>query len=189
MSLISKIGMIKRIRRGKDARARLVASHLAEGIAFQISATRDSRGLSQSDLAEAAGMSQNNLSRLESPDYGKHTVTSLRRIADALDVALIVKFVPFSQYIDWLSGTAHLDRGLDSESLAPPSFSMEEAANKFDAKTETKYWGVTTAAASKGQTTNSLAGNAQRDDVLQIAENSFLGFNVAASAQQATGAA
>lgn len=135
MSLTSRRGLLERIRRGKKARADLVASNLSEGVAFQIKATRDARQLTQEQLAEAAGMSQNNLSRLENPDYGKHTVSSLKRIADALDVALIVRFVPYSQYIDWLSATPRTDPGLTPGTLAVPSFGKEEAEGAFNVST------------------------------------------------------
>jgi len=64
-------------------------------------------------------MTPNNFSRLESPDYGKHTLSSLKRIADALDVALVVRFVPFSQYINWLSGTPQVDEGLKAKKRQP----------------------------------------------------------------------
>lgn len=71
-------------------------------------------------------MTPNNFTRLEDPEYGKHTLSSLKRIAAALDVALVVRFVPFSQYIDWISGTPHLDPGIRPEALAVPSFEDEE---------------------------------------------------------------
>lgn len=102
-------------------------SNLAEGIAAQIRAMRDRQRMNQSDLARAAGMSQNNLSRLENPDYGKYTLSSLKRIAHALDVALVVRFVPFSQYISWLSGTSHFDNGLTPHALSVPNFEDEES--------------------------------------------------------------
>lgn len=132
MSLTSRRGLLERIRRSKTARESLISSNLSEGIAFQIRATRDAQDRSQAELASGIGMSQNNISRLESPDYGRYTLTSLKRIADALDVALIVRFVPFSQYIDWLSGTPHWDCGLRPEALAVPSFPEEEKRHAFD---------------------------------------------------------
>lgn len=132
MSLISRNGLLQRIRRGKKARAQLVASNLSEGIAFQIRATRDKQNLSQMDLAREVGMTPNNLSRLESPDYGKQTIRSLKRIAEALDVALVVRFVPFSQYIDWLSGTPRIDEGISPSVLAVPSFETEEKENLIE---------------------------------------------------------
>jgi len=140
MSLVSKEGLLERVRNGKESRMRLVASNLSKGIAYQIRATRAKRGWKQSDLAAATEISQNNLSRLESEDYGKQTITSLRRIAEAMDVALIVRFVPFSQYIDWLSGTPYLDKGLRPSALAVPSFDDEEECGELEATT--KYWPV-----------------------------------------------
>jgi hypothetical protein len=70
-------------------------------------------------------MNQNAISRLESPNYGKATLTTLRRIAKTFDIAILVRFVPFSQMADWVSGTPHLDLGLSPESLRLPSFSQE----------------------------------------------------------------
>jgi transcriptional regulator with XRE-family HTH domain len=132
VSSLSKAGLLRRIRRGKKDRAKLVASNLDKGIAFQIRATRENRPWTQDDLAGAAGMGQNNISRLESPEYGKHTISSLKRIAEALDVALVVRFVHFSQYVDWLSGTPHLDEGLSPKALAVPSFEDEEKSGKYE---------------------------------------------------------
>lgn len=133
MNLISRRGLLERIRRNKASRENLVTQNLAEEIAFQIRATRDAKGWTQEELAREVGMTQNNLSRLENPDYGKHTLSSLKRVASALDVALVVRLVPFSQYIDWLSGTPHWDRGLRPEALAVPSFEKEEAATRSGA--------------------------------------------------------
>ena len=83
-------------------------------------------------------MPQNAISRLESPDYGRPTLTTLRRLATALDVGLVVHFVPFSQLIDWVSGTPRVDRGLSTGSLAVPSFEEEEKNGVFDDLPEKK---------------------------------------------------
>ena len=117
--------LLTQLQRGRHARAGMVAANLSEGIAFQIRATRDAQGITQAALAEDTGMSQNNISRLENPEYGKHTVSSLKRIADALDVALVVRLVPFSQYIDWLSGRPYLDRGISVTALAVPEYAKD----------------------------------------------------------------
>jgi transcriptional regulator with XRE-family HTH domain len=71
------------------------------------------------------GMNQNAISRLESEWYGRPTISTLKRLAAALDVALVVRFVPFSQLIDWVSGTPFVDSGLSTSSLAVPSFAEE----------------------------------------------------------------
>ena len=139
MSLISKKSLLDRVHRGKDARNRLVENNLAEGIAFQIGATRAKRGWTQGRLAiEVGGMTQNNISRLESPDYGKYSLASLLRIASAFDVALEVRFVPFSSYIDWLSGTPRTEEGISPEAMAVPSFEDENRSGKFSPQTPIK---------------------------------------------------
>ena len=63
--------------------------------------------------------------RLENPSYGKPTISTLKRIAAAFDVALTVRFVPYGQLIDWATGTPFVDNGLSPESLAVPGFSEE----------------------------------------------------------------
>ena len=71
-------------------------------------------------------MTQNAISRLESLHYGKATLTTLKRLAAAFDVALVVRFVPFSELVDWVSATPRLTNGLTTEAMAVPSFAMEE---------------------------------------------------------------
>lgn len=124
--------MIGRLRKGKATRAQFIESNLAKSIAHNLRATRDRLEWSQERLAAEVGMNQNAISRLESPDYGKQTITTLKRLAKAMDVALIVRFVPFSELIDWVSGTRRVDLGLATESLAVPSFEAEEEAGVFD---------------------------------------------------------
>jgi len=77
-------------------------------------------------------MPQNAISRLESPDYGKATLTTLKRIASAFDVGLVVRFVPFTEFVDWVSGTPRVDRGLSFVSLGVQSFDNEERNGEFN---------------------------------------------------------
>jgi len=132
MNLSSREKLIARLRRGKKARAEFVDSHLGKGIAHQIRATRDRLEWSQERLAAEVGMNQNAISRLESPEYGRPTITTLKRLASAMDVGLVVHFVPFSQMVDWVSGTPRVDRGLTMNALAIPCFAAEEKAGVLD---------------------------------------------------------
>jgi len=125
MSLNSPKDLIARLRRGKTARKQFVESHLGKTMATQIRATRDQRGWTQGRLAEEVGMNQNAISRLESPSYAKPTLTTLKRLAAAFDVALVVRFVPFSELVPWVSGTPHTNPGLTTQALMVPSFEME----------------------------------------------------------------
>ena len=125
-NLNSKRSLIRRIRRGKRARAEFVSSHVDKGIAYQIRALRDRQGLRQEDLMKMVEMNQNAISRLENPRYGKPTIRTLKRLAEAFDVALVVRFVPFSQLINWVSGTPFVENGLSTTTLAVPNFEEEE---------------------------------------------------------------
>jgi transcriptional regulator with XRE-family HTH domain len=60
---------------------------------------RKDREWSQSDLAEVAKTSRTVITRIEDPNYGKLTLKTLFAIASAFDVALLVKFVPFSRLV------------------------------------------------------------------------------------------
>ncbi len=155
MGSVSKKSLIERLRRGKKTRDRLVESNLAETIAFQIRATRNTCGWTQAELAQETGMTQNNISRMESPEYGKYSIASLRRIAAAFDVALEVRFVPFSQYIHWLSGTEYQDKGLRPEAMAVKDFESEEASGVYDAAPVT-YYGIISPQLSSGGSSMTL---------------------------------
>lgn len=78
-------------------RKKLVEDLARQGIALQIRATRLSRGMTQDDLAKAAGMKQEQISRLEKADKNT-TLATLVRVAKALDVALIVRFERFKAF-------------------------------------------------------------------------------------------
>lgn len=68
-------------------------------LAAQIKVLREMRGLTQSQLAELAGMKQERISALENVEYDAWTVKTLRKLAEAFDTGLQVSFVPFSQAI------------------------------------------------------------------------------------------
>src|ERR1041384_4074437 len=53
-------------------------------VALQIAALREKAGLSQKDLARKLKTTQQQISRLESPDYEGHSLSMLRRVAKAL---------------------------------------------------------------------------------------------------------
>ncbi len=76
--------LLSRIERNPKARIDFVASHVDKGIAYQIRALRDRQGLSQEKLADMVGMNQNAISRLESPERGRPTITTLKRLASTI---------------------------------------------------------------------------------------------------------
>lgn len=93
----------------KEYRDAFVAEHIATGIAFQIRAMRASRGWSQEELAERTGKKQETISQLENPDYGSYTLKTLKQLASAFDVALVVRFAPFSELVDYAASISQVD--------------------------------------------------------------------------------
>ena len=67
-----------------DFAARFAQAGEAWDIAMQISELREERGWSQKELAKLVGTSQQQISRLESPTYEGHSLSMLRRVAEAL---------------------------------------------------------------------------------------------------------
>jgi ribosome-binding protein aMBF1 (putative translation factor) len=55
---------------------------------------RESAGLTQEELAKRIGTKQPALSRLERGGFQKANIETLRKIAEALDVKLVIKFRP-----------------------------------------------------------------------------------------------
>lgn len=107
--------------RDPEFRKQLIDEHINVGIPFQIRALRDRQQLTQTRLAELLGSKRKQplISQWEDPNYGKYTLETLKDLAKAFDVGLLVRFVPFSTLIDWTIN-------LTSDVIAPPSFGEEE---------------------------------------------------------------
>lgn len=61
-------------------------------VALQIAALRQRAGLTQKELARLLKTSQQQVSRLESPGYEGHSLSMLRRVAEALHAEVHVVF-------------------------------------------------------------------------------------------------
>lgn len=85
----------------KAYRDRFVSAHIGTGLSFQIIALREQRGWSQRDLGERVGIPQSGVSRLEAPGHG-FSIATLKKLAAAFDVALAIRFVPFSDLAGWV---------------------------------------------------------------------------------------
>lgn len=85
----------------RNARAREanVHSELTNGLAHQIRIIRQQRGWTQKQLAEKLGTTQTTVSRLEDPSYGRYSVRSLLALGNIFDVALFVRYLPFSKFL------------------------------------------------------------------------------------------
>lgn len=106
--------------KNKEYRDAFASEHIDTGIPFQIKTIREQRRWSQKELGENVheAMKQELISRLEDPDYSKFTLATLKRLASAFDVGLIVRFVPISDLVEW-------ELGLTSESLKAVSFDQD----------------------------------------------------------------
>lgn len=100
MSLQSKRSLRKKLN-DQQYRDAFVASRIAQTIAMQLRILRQREGLSQADLARELGTSQNAVSRMENPKYGKPSISTLRKMAAFFKVGLIVRFAPLSEIADW----------------------------------------------------------------------------------------
>ena len=72
--------------------ARFERAGEAWDVALQIAAMREQAGLSQKELARRLKTSQQQISRLESPDYEGHSLANLRRVAEVLHARVRVVF-------------------------------------------------------------------------------------------------
>jgi transcriptional regulator with XRE-family HTH domain len=85
--------------RDKDYRDAYVDGHVTSYIPYQLRAIREHLGLTQKAFAERIGKPQSVVSRLENTEYGKVTVQTLLDIAHGLDIALVVKFASFPEFL------------------------------------------------------------------------------------------
>jgi len=93
-------------------------------LAMQLRSMREAMEWLQSDVGKRAEMKQSAIARLEDPRYSSMTLSTLKRLAKVFDVALIVRFAPFSEFISWVTS-------VNEPSLSPPSFSEEDKQSQF----------------------------------------------------------
>lgn len=116
--LSSRASKIERFKR-KEFRKAYANSAIEQGLAYQIRSLRLAKEWSQKELADAIGAkSQSIVSRLEDPSYGKHSLQTLKKLSEAFDIALSVRFISFSQLIEQ-------QEHLSPKDLAVPSFDDE----------------------------------------------------------------
>ena len=110
-----------------EYRRGFVEGHAKDTIAFQIKQLRKVEDWDQKKLAEIAfgkPSLQPMISRYENPDYGKYSITTLLELAAAFDVALVVRFAPFSELVEW-------DIYATSATLRPPKYSQDVALSRM----------------------------------------------------------
>jgi transcriptional regulator with XRE-family HTH domain len=97
--LNSTLGKLERLRK-KAFRDAYVRAHIEQGIAHQIRILRLAKNWSQQKLALQLGSKgQSMIARLEDPSYGRYSLNTLIKLASVFDVALLIKFVPYSRLL------------------------------------------------------------------------------------------
>ncbi len=84
----------------KEARDAYVEAQTRVRVAQQIRTLRQQRDLSQKQLGDMMGKPQGNVARLEDKEVARYTLTSLFELASAFDVALIVEFADFPEFLE-----------------------------------------------------------------------------------------
>ena len=85
--------------KSEDYRTSYMSGRVRTSIALQIRQLRETSSMSQADLADRIGTRQSAISRLENTEYGRASVQTLLDIANALDVALIVRFGSYDEFV------------------------------------------------------------------------------------------
>jgi DNA-binding XRE family transcriptional regulator len=62
-------------------------------VALQLAELRRESGLSQKELAQRAGTTQQQISRLESPSYEGHSLSMLRRVVEVLGATVHIELL------------------------------------------------------------------------------------------------
>jgi DNA-binding Xre family transcriptional regulator len=90
----------------------------------------------QRDLARETGLHQSRISVFETPGAANVTLETLANIAAGLKVGLIVKFVPFSEMLDWENSYSQDTFNVFPRLEEDEAFLNPTAANTTAANTE-----------------------------------------------------
>ena len=77
----------------RDFAARFKKAGEAWDVALKLAALRRESGLSQKELAQRVGTTQQQISRLESPSYEGHSLSMLRRVAEVLGATVRIELL------------------------------------------------------------------------------------------------
>jgi transcriptional regulator with XRE-family HTH domain len=142
----------------RETRRIYVDDFLNTQIATQIKVLREQRGLTQAALAESAEMRQERISVLEDVDYSSWTINVLRRLAEAFDLRLSVKFESFGSYL-------YEFENFSRESLERPSFEDDPVFQEQPAISSTWDWGSTEFKVTKFHTSKPIEYGVQPDSL------------------------
>jgi len=102
------VQLAARFVRSKEFRDAFVIAYNRESISSQIRTNRNSSNLSQEELGKRAGMKQTAISRIEDPEH-MPTLTTLFRVAAAMNRAVIIRIVSFGELLRWVGSVGAQD--------------------------------------------------------------------------------
>ncbi|OMG54703.1 hypothetical protein BJN45_05695 [Azonexus hydrophilus] len=118
-----------------SVREAYVEAELVNGLAHQIRIIRQQRGWSQKDFAKKLGTTQTTVSRLEDPSYGRYSIRSLLSVSKVFDVALFVRYLPFSKFVPsvWDTSPENFEAAPYAEEISSIEF-FDEREDSFYCK-------------------------------------------------------
>lgn len=97
---MSSRDMLREELKSPEARRDYAAILLSSSLALQIKVLRQQRGWSQEELAQRAGLHQSQISAMEQTGNEAWTLRKLKKLAEAFDLALIVRFESFGTLLE-----------------------------------------------------------------------------------------
>jgi transcriptional regulator with XRE-family HTH domain len=112
----------------REYRRAFVASQINIGIPFQIGALMKAPGRdwTQKELAARTGMLQPRISAMLKPGATRPNIETLRRLADAFDCGLQVRFVPFTELVTW-------SQRFSPDTFEVPDYASEDKEGRLEA--------------------------------------------------------
>ena len=137
--------LINRLLGECDFRAAYIRSKLDVLIPSQIRSLRLTDELTQPELANVAGMKQSRISAMETPGKVNFNLETLVRTAAAFGVGLSVRFVPFSEMLEWENNFSQDRFGVtrlseDREFLKPPAVVTTTTQRMRRSRRRRLYW-------------------------------------------------
>jgi transcriptional regulator with XRE-family HTH domain len=161
----------------KEVRSEFAADQIRARIAALIRALRDDpdRGWTQSELGQRTGKTQNVISRFESADYGKMSLQSLFKIADAFDLPV---WIDMPEWEEWL----HLIKDVPNRNTRRSAFDLKRLRSLMDMESVAGVEPISypTSGAAAAAIHSMLLGQ----DQIGVRQGAALNANVSQSASQ-----
>ncbi len=146
MSIVDRRKILIEELKDKQYRDAFVSAHIEVGIPFQIRALRRESGFTQKELADKAGVKQTWISKIENSGYADFSLKTLKKLASAFDVGLVVRFASFGELVE-------RELNLPNTSHSVPSYEKDP----YFAEPEINGPNLSSLTTSKGQGSNVMS--------------------------------